>query len=627
VGPSPPQSDDDEQPRMKIHIDRIEPVVGRIARQLEQTQGSQQPSAAPSQPYHFDVSSFENSDLSSFDLPSQDFGLSPGNPYVQALSFDLVSVPGLNDVPGGPTGPTSDAFQYPHISTMPTPGHTAVPNGVPQPFSALDEERSLKQRSPLLCQLFNNEMFSRSELATDFVTEKFQSMTFSQATKHATDAQKLLSVINTEPYLLDVLDVSAKWWLAWRDQAFALQDAFVFGRQEPEFEVGLESSIMSPLSLRGSPASPSEPYSAAKPIALRDFVRIKLLKMQDPVAIATGVLCIAMSLEQIRCGGNESKLNLSAAPSELADRLTLAVDTIILSPTARPEYAQDPGVLLLLMMRAKMYAESNQLRKCWLSTRRALDVAKNIRFAEIDLPSSVENGRPRLSEAELTNLFHRQRFIGSIMELDRLMSMVLGFPHAQDVKFTDRLALSVLRDSNSIMAKGALHASCDMRMRALRRVVSIAAGRVNDRNASSAADHVVHAATMDIQKSLDEAFAAMPEGWWQPSSHLGAEPFAAHEHLVAQMWFWQVQAFLHMPFMLKPNPNMKDFNCQDAEANDPYSANRTLCLEGCRRMLRVFTTLRANPALAVFICNCEDFQGVFASCILMVGLLIKLTCK
>lgn len=41
-------------------------------------------------------------------------------------------------------------------------------------------------------------------------------------------------------------------------------------------------------------------------------------------------------------------------------------------------------------------------------------------------------------------------------------------------------------------------------------------------------------------------------------------------------------------------------------------------------MLRVFTLLRSDPSLAVYICACEDFQGVFSACILMVGILIRL---
>jgi hypothetical protein len=209
----------------------------------------------------------------------------------------------------------------------------------------------------------------------------------------------------------------------------------------------------------------------------------------------------------------------------------------------------------------------------------------------------------------------------------RLMSMVLGFPHAEDVKFTDRLAMAVLKGQTAAEALGSSSnpaVSSDIKMRALRRVVSVIAGRVNERNSSSDTDQAQLQTTMDIQESLNEAAAAMPAGWWDIETHRQySDSFVAHENLVAQMWFWQVQAFLHLPFLLKP--------CQDKHARvprgevvvDPYLVNRYLCLQGCRGMIRIFTLLRSDPSLAMYICACEDFQGVFCACILMVGILVS----
>jgi hypothetical protein len=356
---------------------------------------------------------------------------------------------------------------------------------------------------------------------------------------------------------------------------------------------------------------------------------LKLSHSEDPVSISTGLLCVALSLNQLRSGVDDSVLNISATPAEVADRITLAVDTIVLSPYSKPEYMSDAGVLLLLMMRAKMFAESNQLRKSWLSLRQAIEVAKKIGFTEPKMPLDAGDFAAKLCPGELRKLFHRQRFVGSIMELDRLMSLVLGFPHAQDGKFTDRLAMAVLKGQGPLDANGSKpHVSADIKMRALRRVVSVAAGRVNDRNGSPEADEATYQTTMDIQQTLNEAAAAMPDGWWDVNSHIHyADPFVAHEHLVAQMWFWQVQAFLHLPFMLKPCSAMRSLDHHHKRKDDivdEYLINRYLSLQGCRGMIRVFTLLRSDPSLAVYICACEDFQGVFSACILMVGILIRL---
>lgn len=358
-------------------------------------------------------------------------------------------------------------------------------------------------------------------------------------------------------------------------------------------------------------------------------MRLKL-SQDNVIPFATGLFCIAMSLQQLRPGVDDLDLHLSTSPATLAERIVLAIDAIVLSPGSDPACKRDPGILLLFMMRAKMYAETHQLRKSWLMVRKATETAKAIGFTDVTHLQDEGTGTSSPSEEEI-NLYHRQRFVGSILELDRLMSMVLGFPHAEDERFSDRLALAVLRGQVSAPGQepGA-PAPVDIKMRALRRVVAVVAGRINDRNASPGRTEMKLQTTLSIQSTLDEAAAAMPPSWWDADSHLNrADPFAAYEHLLAQMWFWQVQAFLHMPFMLTAAPRADLLMTSEGHgvpsSSGPYELNRYLCLQGCRGMLRAFCLLRSWPSLAVYICPCDDFQGVFSACILLVGLLLRQT--
>lgn len=486
--------------------------------------------------------------------------------------------------------------------------------------------------------MLTSRQFSQQIGSPEILMQKVQVMTFSDNNKDATDIEKLSSTISSEPYLLKVLDISVHWWISWRDQSFALHDVFLSQTEVPNLP---PASGWCPSSRSASVSSTVEAESrmktnhtgaaarrAAVPVSLRDFVQFKL-SHDNAIAISTALLCIAMSLLQLRPGIDDIELNISTTPAELAERIVLAVDTIVLSPSSNPGYMRDPGVLLVLMMRSKVFSESSQLRKSWLLVRKAIEAARDMGFAEPQIPPAQDQDNLNLGEEELTRLFHRQRFIGSIMELERLLSMVLGFPHSEDIKFTDRLAMAVLRDQ-SVADESAPKVSIDVKMRALRRVVCIAAGHVNDRNACSNSDDVKLRMTNTIQESLNEAAAAMPASWWMVESHVQYDdPYVAYEHLVAQLWFWQVQTFLHLPFMLKPNPNLRsrDHNDYDAanEAPDPYESNRFLCLQGCRRMLHIFYLLRSDPSLSVYICTCEDFQGVFCACILMVGLILRLS--
>ncbi|KIW72161.1 hypothetical protein PV04_00380 [Phialophora macrospora] len=656
VDRSSPDASEDERPRMKMHFDRMAPVVERLAKE----RGTSHVAASSGQvPLVLNPGSGA---IWNGELPlsgGSEFGLNPGDPFADALTFDIANDT-VVDVRKNWVSDGFETFLLPEA--LPGDPATAASNvrsthqddlifRVPQqcprfvdgvgldPSISLEEQS--KKSSPLLCQLFNNEIFSQAITTPRTLTERVQTMSF--ADTNTTDAEKLLSTIKSEPYLLEVLDISIKWWIAWREQAFALQDVFAFSEEEQRLTKGLgcshwdgtRTNTPSASSSSSSPCSAAgkRTYSGDQPITLRDFVMLKLSHSEDPVSISTGLLCLALSLSQLRSGVDDSVLNISSTPAEIADRITLAVDTIVLSPYSKPEYMSDAGVLLLLMMRAKMFAESNQLRKSWLSLRQAIEVAKKIGFTEPKMPSdAIEAGdfAARLCPEELRKLFHRQRFVGYIMELDRLMSLVLGFPHAQDGKFTDRLAMTVLKGQGSLDANGSKpHVSADIKMRALRRVVSIAAGRVNDRNGSPEADDATYRTTMNIQETLDEAAAAMPDDWWDVNSHIHySDPFVAHEHLVAQMWFWQVQAFLHLPYMLKPCSSMRSLDHHHKRKDDmvdEYLINRYLCLRGCRGMIRVFTLLRSDPSLAVYICSCEDFQGVFSACILMVGTLIRLS--
>ncbi|KIW29685.1 uncharacterized protein PV07_05480 [Cladophialophora immunda] len=671
---------DEEYPRVKIHVDRMESVVARLAQERQkEREHDGVPTSASEQTqrntFNFPGSSaelvsasnlFDGHDFNpGLDLDAE-LGFNNGSVFANALNFDLDFGGGnpnshftydergnastriqpqvlLEQEMGNGIRASTTINSHPFLPTQQQPQESISTNGTGGACitSAMTSEEHCRTLSPLLSQLFNNEMFTQSTACVSSVlAERIEFMNFSDTSNNsaATDAEKLLSTISSEPYVLKVLDISVKWWIAWRDQAAALQEVSPFLRDDerqtqaqgmPSMETGVNASSFS--STRPGPVAESRPTThSGDPPSFREFVLTKLSRSQEPVSLATGLLCVALSLYQLRPGIDDRKLNISTSPSELADRIVLAVDTIVLCPTSPHKHTADPGMLLLLMIRAKMYAESNQLRKSWLCIRRALEYAKDTGFAEPKMPIDVAQYAPELCGRELTKLFHRQRFLGSIMELDRLMSMVLGFPHAEDVKFTDHLAMAVLRGQTASQGGGSV--SVDIKMRAFRRVVSIAAGRVNDRNASSDSDRVKLQTTMDIQATLNEVAAAMPPGWWDVESHLETpDPFLAHEHLIAQMWFWQVQTFLHLPFMLKVNnPNLGAHspdcdNIHNGNVGDPYEVNKYLCLQGCRGMLRAFNLLRSDPSLAVYICSCEDFQGLFSACILMVGLLMRLS--
>jgi hypothetical protein len=361
-----------------------------------------------------------------------------------------------------------------------------------------------------------------------------------------TDLEKLQSTIAQDPEILDVIDVAHEWWVSWRDQQWVVRDA------------------------------------GADPTA-KSFVKGRLAS-DNPVIYATGLMCLAMSLYRIRPGLDDTHLNLSAPPMVLFDRIVTAVDQVVLT-----RQQKDSTTILLALQRAKTHAEGDQLRKSWLRVRHAILLSQHLDFAN-DL------------EIASDELMHRQRWIGGIYEMDHFMSLVLGFPHARDQNFTDRLAKQTLARGN---------VDITIKMRGLRRILAITAGKINARNAAATEND--KSITSEIQHDLTHHGSMMPLEWWDLNSQLLREDARqTHEHLMTQLWYYQVLAFLHLPDML------------DRTYIERH-VSRELCLQACRSMLKVFCVLRGTPALSVYICSCEDFQGVVTATILLLGILMGIS--
>lgn len=312
---------------------------------------------------------------------------------------------------------------------------------------------------------------------------------------------------------------------------------------------------------------------------------MKLAK-DNVVEVALGLLAIAMALAQLRVGIDDVAVTLPMPADQIMNQILAAVDQVVCDSE---QYKNDEEIINLLLMRAKHHVENNQLRKGWLRIRQSIRSAQTTGYGMVkpqDSPLSV-------LEAE------NQRFIASIFELDHLISMVLGFPYAKDPSFTDARAFSILLNTG-IQDE-------ELKMRALRRIVTVAAGSINDRNASRNIDNNV---TESIQATLDLAASCMPSGWWSlVSQPLSGIARYRYESILVQTWFWVVQSYLHMPYVINQN------------GNDAEERFRHLGLEAARNLMRTFNFLRMEPTAAVYLCNCDDFQALLGACILLVGVL------
>lgn len=291
-----------------------------------------------------------------------------------------------------------------------------------------------------------------------------------------------------------------------------------------------------------------------------------------------------MALGQLRPGVDDLTFNLPVPANHVMNYILAGIDQVVCDTD---KYHAEPDSILLFMMRAKHHTENNQLRKAWLRIRQAITCAQATGISSIHKPEGT------LTEEQA----EQQRFVASIFEIDHLISMILGLPYAKDPAFTDTRAIMVLLDP-VVQDEG-------LKMRALRRILAIIAARINDRNVSGA---LLNDFAETTQATLNMAAGAMPAGWWNLLSQpLTGAATHRYEAVMVQLWFWTVQTYLHLPYLIQ--------NSQTGAA----ARYRDLAMDGARNLIRAFIYLRTEPSISVFMCNCDDFQALLGSCILIVG--------
>ena len=342
-------------------------------------------------------------------------------------------------------------------------------------------------------------------------------------------------IISQETEILSVLSISHKWWLPFQAHYSRLKSLDVN-------------------------------YS------LVDFVS-KYISSGNTTCIAVALLCIATSLQTIRPGVDDANLYLSIPSGELMNKITASVDQVVLRDDEQISSAE--GIVLLLL-RGKHYAESNQLQKAWLCIRRAVLVAE-----KVGCPINEDNE----AWAEL---------VGGISETDLFFSMFLGMPCKKD-------------DEPKIPSFSLAGEDIISRLRAVRKIAAVAAGEVNGRNTGPK----IHALekTEEIQNTLDTAQAAMSTEWWELWKDSDNLTETAYEALNAQFWFFQTQSYLNLPYMLQ------------SPSDSTFLPKRTICLDASRNLIRIWIVLRTNTSFQTLLCRLDDFQGLISTIVILAGLL------
>ncbi|KAH7351100.1 hypothetical protein BKA65DRAFT_396694 [Rhexocercosporidium sp. MPI-PUGE-AT-0058] len=216
-------------------------------------------------------------------------------------------------------------------------------------------------------------------------------------------------------------------------------------------------------------------------------------------------------------------------------------------------------------------------RRAWMTFRRAMNIGQLMGIHKPD--TGIEGGR--LMWLQMT-------------QGDRYLALLLGLPAgAADPGYN----LEETFDNPDI-DKDLLFARkmCDL------------STRIIERN-ESVSTHA-YATTQEIDEGLDRLAKEMPASWWAiPDMVVNdrtREAALTFDRLMAQVWFFQLEALLHLPFMLK------------SERRFEYS--KFSCLKASREVLWRYLALRSAENKS-FCCKIIDFGALTASVTLFLGLL------
>lgn len=137
------------------------------------------------------------------------------------------------------------------------------------------------------------------------------------------------------------------------------------------------------------------------------------------------------------------------------------------------------------------------------------------------------------------------------------------------------------------------------------------ASRVIDRNQDE--NTQPYAATQDIDERLDQLAKNMPQSWWAiPDPHAKhksvKEEAVEFDRTMVQIWYFQLEALLHLPFMLRSATERR------------YEYSKFSCLKASRELMHRYLALKTKTKQS-FCCKIVDFGALTATVTLCLGFL------
>ncbi|KAF7561061.1 hypothetical protein G7046_g3062 [Stylonectria norvegica] len=309
-----------------------------------------------------------------------------------------------------------------------------------------------------------------------------------------------------------------------------------------------------------------------------------------PAILAKRLLQLAVCLQQLQPDFDISRLRLVKPLAETMEGWVNTVSTLVTSDDNFIGCLEGLECLILLSFHQ---SDAGHLRKAWMTSRRALNLAQ-LMGIDRKTATSVRSCDPTFDPK-------RQPSAGIIWFRincsDRYLSLILG--------------LSIGSRDNSFM-KDPRTASV-YPFDKLGKAYSVIAGRIAERNELSGSE--AYALTQSIDLEMEEAASMMSNVWWKlpdmavccSSSDSFMDDTSA---MKLQIRHYSLLIFLHLPYLLRDREQRR------------YEYNRSVCMQASRDVLDRFVEYRKTFTGAISGRH-VDYSALVAAMTLLLGYLGK----
>jgi hypothetical protein len=297
-----------------------------------------------------------------------------------------------------------------------------------------------------------------------------------------------------------------------------------------------------------------------------------------PVLLARYMLLLATLIQ------SRGIKNLSESDQAVMERL---VDITTLRVTKNDKFMGTIEGLECLMIESTYHSNVGNLRRGWLTIRRAMSVAQLM---------SLNRAQGQMQYDRLGALTHYdpRTMWFRIVDHDRYLCLMLGLSQGS----LDRG-----------MASDAVLVS-DTALGRIERIHCVIASRILERNeSSSGSDDPTLTRSLDAE--LQKAARQLPSKWWLvPDLRRSGDPQASFwdaRRLFAQVLHYNLLNQLHLPYMLR-----------SSSVNREHEYSLITCANASREMLSRFIALRGFDG-AAYSCRTIDFIALMAAMTLLLA--------